>query len=60
MPLPVVHHPAYAAPMPSGHRFPMGKFGRLMAVLLEDGVVAPAQGVRPEPAAPRGGERREV
>ncbi|HET6521850.1 MAG TPA: histone deacetylase [Geminicoccaceae bacterium] len=50
MPLPVVHHPDYVAPMPAGHRFPMGKFGRVMAVLLEDGVVAPAQVVRPEPA----------
>ncbi len=34
MGLPVVHHPAYVAPMPAGHRFPMGKFGRLMALLL--------------------------
>ncbi len=41
--LPVVHHPAYVAPMPAGHRFPMAKFGRLMALLLEDGVVTPAQ-----------------
>lgn len=43
MGLPVVHHPAYVAPMPAGHRFPMAKFGRLMALLLEDGVVAPGQ-----------------
>jgi acetoin utilization deacetylase AcuC-like enzyme len=50
MALPIVHHPAYIAPMPPGHRFPMGKFGRLMAHLLEDGVVAPAQVHRPEPA----------
>jgi acetoin utilization deacetylase AcuC-like enzyme len=50
MPLPVVHHPDYVATMPAGHRFPMGKFGRVMAVLLADGVVAPAQVVRPEPA----------
>ncbi len=50
MPLPVVHHPDYVAPMPAGHRFPMGKFGRVMAVLLEDAVVAPAQIARPEPA----------
>jgi acetoin utilization deacetylase AcuC-like enzyme len=53
MPLPVVHHPAYVAPMPAGHRFPMGKFGRLMEVLLKDEVVAPAQVVRPQPARPR-------
>ena len=50
--LPVVHHPAYVAPMPAGHRFPMGKFGRLMALLLEDEVVAPAQVHQPELAAP--------
>jgi acetoin utilization deacetylase AcuC-like enzyme len=48
--LPVVHHPAYVAPMPSGHRFPMGKFGRLMTLLLADGVVEPGQVHQPEPA----------
>jgi acetoin utilization deacetylase AcuC-like enzyme len=52
MVLPVVHHPAYVAPMPAGHRFPMGKFGRLMALLLADGVVQPDEVHRPEPAAP--------
>jgi acetoin utilization deacetylase AcuC-like enzyme len=53
MSLPVVHHPAYVAPMPPGHRFPMAKFGRLMAYLLEERVVAPAQVHVPElaPAA---------
>jgi acetoin utilization deacetylase AcuC-like enzyme len=50
MSLPVVHHPAYRAPMPPGHRFPMGKYSRLMAYLLEQDVVAPAQVHRPEPA----------
>jgi acetoin utilization deacetylase AcuC-like enzyme len=50
MPLPVVHHPAYVAPLPSGHRFPMAKFGRLMELLLEDGVVDPAQIRVPEVA----------
>jgi acetoin utilization deacetylase AcuC-like enzyme len=48
MSLPVVHHPAYLAPMPPGHRFPMAKYGRLMAYLLEDDVVTPAQLHRPE------------
>jgi acetoin utilization deacetylase AcuC-like enzyme len=52
MVLPVVHHPAYVAPMPAGHRFPMGKFGRLMALLLADGLVRPDQVHRPELAAP--------
>ena len=48
MPLPMVHHPAYVAPMPPAHRFPMAKFGRLMVRLLEDRVVAPAQVRVPE------------
>jgi acetoin utilization deacetylase AcuC-like enzyme len=52
MPLPVVHHPAYVAPMPAGHRFPMGKFGRLMALLLREDVVAAEQVRVPEPAPP--------
>jgi acetoin utilization deacetylase AcuC-like enzyme len=50
MPLPIVHHPAYVAPMPAGHRFPMAKFGRLMAHLLEVGVVGRPQVRVPEPA----------
>ena len=52
MPLPIVHHPAYVATMPPGHRFPMAKFGRLMAHLLEGGVVAPEQVHVPELAPP--------
>lgn len=48
MSLPVVHHPGYVAPMPRGHRFPMAKYGRLMAHLLEDRVVAPCQIHTPE------------
>ena len=39
--LPIVHHPAYVAPIPADHRFPMAKFGQLMARLLADGVVEP-------------------
>ena len=27
---PLVYHPAYSAPLPSSHRFPMGKFHRLL------------------------------
>ena len=53
MPLPVVHHPAFSAPMPDGHRFPMRKFGRLMQLLLEDGVVIPGDVHVPEPAPRR-------
>jgi acetoin utilization deacetylase AcuC-like enzyme len=52
MPLPIVHHPAYVAPMPEGHRFPMGKFGRLMAHLLETRAVMPEQMHVPELAPP--------
>ena len=50
MTLRVVHHPAYVAPMPPGHRFPMGKFGAVMARLLADGVVTPDAIAVPEPA----------
>jgi acetoin utilization deacetylase AcuC-like enzyme len=48
--LPIVHHPAYAAPMPPGHRFPMDKFRLVMRRLLKDGIVSAAQCHRPEPA----------
>ncbi len=47
MPLPIIHHPAYVAEIPAGHRFPMGKFGRLAEVLLTDGVVASGGFVEP-------------
>ena len=52
MSLPIVHHPAYVAPMPAGHRFPMGKFGRLFAHLLEQRMITPDQVHVPEPAPP--------
>lgn len=41
MPLAIVHHPAYVADLPDGHRFPMAKFGRLADVLIEEGLAAP-------------------
>jgi acetoin utilization deacetylase AcuC-like enzyme len=47
---PVVHHPAYVAPLPAAHRFPMPKFARLWAYLRESGLVLPAQEFVPEPA----------
>jgi acetoin utilization deacetylase AcuC-like enzyme len=53
MRVPVVHHPAYVAPLPPSHRFPMPKFGRLFAYLGEAGLVRPDQVRKPEPA-PRG------
>ena len=51
MTLPVVFHPDYTVPLPPGHRFPMGKFGRIRDVLLEDGVIPPASLVEPVPAS---------
>jgi len=40
MPVPIVSHPAYQAPLPDGHRFPMRKYGRLADVLVEKGLAA--------------------
>ena len=51
MTLPVVFHPDYTVPLPPGHRFPIGKFGRIKDVLLEDGVIPPASLVEPTPAS---------
>lgn len=48
--LPVVHHPAYQADVPAGHRFPMGKFRRLAEVLVEEGIVRPGGFHEPDPA----------
>ena len=50
MSLPLVYHPDHVAPLPPGHRFPMGKFGRLYEVLVRDGVAAPHQFHCAEPA----------
>jgi acetoin utilization deacetylase AcuC-like enzyme len=50
MALPLVYHPDHVAPLPPGHRFPMGKFGRLYDVLVRDGVAAPDQFYCAEPA----------
>ena len=50
MPLSVVHHPAYCAEIPAGHRFPMNKFRRLAEVLVEEGIVAPGGYRQPVPA----------
>ena len=49
--VPVVFHPAYEAPLPEGHRFPMGKYGRLAAVIAARGLV-PDGFVTPDPASP--------
>lgn len=46
---PIIHHPAFRAEMPPGHRFPMDKFSRLAALLELEGVAGPGGFVRPEP-----------
>ena len=33
---PIAFHPAYEAPLPSGHRFPMRKYGLLAETLVDD------------------------
>ena len=45
----IVHHPAYAADMPEGHRFPMNKYAGLARALTGQGLVRPEGFVRPEP-----------
>ncbi|NRG19616.1 histone deacetylase [Rhizobiales bacterium] len=50
MPLPIVHHPAFRAELPLGHRFPMNKFRRVAEILVEDGIVAPDGYFIPAPA----------
>ena len=50
MPLAVVTHPAFHAPLPAGHRFPMHKYRRLVEVLLEEGIVRRADLIEPAEA----------
>ncbi|MDD7911133.1 histone deacetylase [Pseudovibrio exalbescens] len=50
MKLPVVHHPAFTADIPSNHRFPMLKFKGVADTLLADGIVLPGGFVEPAPA----------
>lgn len=52
MHLPIVHHPDYDAQFSSDHRFPMGKYGRLIEVLGETGLVHGTNVHRPDPADP--------
>lgn len=47
---PIAFHPAYKAPLPSGHRFPMRKYGLLAETLGAKGL-APLGFVTPEPAS---------
>src|SRR3712207_3578297 len=50
MALAIVHHPAFDAPLPAGHRFPMSKFRRLAEILVEEGIVTAGAFHMPEPA----------
>jgi acetoin utilization deacetylase AcuC-like enzyme len=43
----VVHHPAYEAPLPAGHRFPMGKYGALARLLTQENLLGARGFVRP-------------
>lgn len=47
---PICFHPAYEAPLPEGHRFPMRKYGLLAEALRARGLV-PDGFVTPEPAS---------
>lgn len=49
MPLAIIASPDYDAPLPPGHRFPMGKFVALAAILKARGL-CPAGFACPEPA----------
>ena len=50
---PLVYHPAYSAPLPSSHRFPMAKFRLLHRWLLENDLASPAQLHQPLPVPRR-------
>ncbi|MDA0228756.1 MAG: histone deacetylase [Proteobacteria bacterium] len=45
----IVFHPDYTVPLPPGHRFPIGKFGRIKELLLADGAIHHDALRRPEP-----------
>ena len=45
----MVFHPDYTVPLPPGHRFPIGKFGRIRDLLVADNAIAPGAWRTPEP-----------
>ena len=49
--VPIVYHPAYDAPMPPGHRFPMGKFAALARMIEAEGLAGPQGFHRPDLAS---------
>ncbi|VEP12570.1 conserved hypothetical protein [Hyella patelloides LEGE 07179] len=48
MDLAVVYHPDYVAPLPDGHRFPMGKFRLIKDLLLKDDIITPEKIFTPQ------------
>ncbi|MFM7634332.1 MAG: histone deacetylase [Cyanobacteriota bacterium] len=50
---PLVYHPAYSAPLPSSHRFPMAKFRLLHDLLIAQGLARPEQIHQPLPVPRR-------
>lgn len=49
--LPIIHHSGYVCDLPANHRFPMGKFPRVLHFLLKDQVVEEGQVGALSPAA---------
>jgi len=49
--LPIIHAPAYDAGFDPGHRFPMGKYTRLMQLISETGLNSIAEFHAPAPAS---------
>lgn len=41
--LPIIHHSGYACDLPPNHRFPMGKFPRVLHFLIKDQVITEKQ-----------------
>ncbi|MGK7913716.1 MAG: histone deacetylase [Synechococcus sp.] len=48
MPIPIVYHPDYVAPLPDQHRFPMPKFKLLFDMLGQAGIAKPEWHFLPE------------
>ncbi|WP_017325558.1 histone deacetylase [Synechococcus sp. PCC 7336] len=48
MPVPIVYHSDYVAPLPDGHRFPMPKFQRLFEMLQQEGIARQGYCFEPE------------
>uniref|UniRef100_A0A3Q4BL10 Histone deacetylase domain-containing protein n=1 Tax=Mola mola TaxID=94237 RepID=A0A3Q4BL10_MOLML len=51
--LPIIHHSGYTCDLPPNHRFPMGKFPRVLHFLIKDQVVSEKQVWVPQTASER-------